>query len=125
VVTLDVSMPEMDGLSCLARLMRHRPTPVVMVSSLTDRHASATVEALALGAVDFVHKPGGTVSLDLHRAAPDIVDKVRAAALARVRGGGLAARLRAQHVRVPTAGRGGPGPRRGRRRAADLVLIGA
>ena len=63
VVTLDINMPEMDGLTALSLLMSARPTPVVMVSSLTEKGALATFEALALGAVDFIPKPGGTISL--------------------------------------------------------------
>lgn len=110
VVTLDIHMPEMDGLSCLAEIMRHHPTPVVMVSSLTSENASATLEALALGAVDYVGKPGGTVSLNLDQVAAEIVAKVRAAARARIRGAtGLAARLHAQNRSQP---RHRPSPQR-------------
>src|ERR1700754_751927 len=57
VITLDVEMPRMDGLDFLARLMRLRPMPVVMVSTLTERGADVTLKALELGAVDFVGKP--------------------------------------------------------------------
>ena len=60
VITLDINMPEMDGLTALSLLMEQRPVPVVMVSSLTEKSALATFEALALGAVDYVTKPGGT-----------------------------------------------------------------
>ena len=63
VVTLDINMPEMDGLTCLAKLIDESPRPVVMVSSLTEKGAAATLEALELGAVDYVCKPDGTVSL--------------------------------------------------------------
>jgi two-component system chemotaxis response regulator CheB len=62
VVTLDVHMPEMDGLTCLDRIMIERPCPVVMVSSLTEAGARETLRALELGAVDFVPKPTGAVS---------------------------------------------------------------
>src|SRR5579875_1733136 len=58
VITLDVEMPEMDGLSTLRHIMRERPTPVLMISSLTEAGASTTLEALALGAVDYLTKPG-------------------------------------------------------------------
>ena len=61
VITLDVNMPEMDGLTCLSKIMEQQPTPVVMVSSLTEKNALVTLEALELGAVDYVPKPGGTV----------------------------------------------------------------
>src|SRR5664279_2436474 len=97
VVTLDVNMPEMDGMTCLSRLMVDHPVPVVMVSSLTDADARITLEALELGAVDFVPKPGGTVSLDIETVRKELITKVRAAARARVRrSGGLRERLRRQ-----------------------------
>lgn len=89
VVTLDVNMPEMDGLTALSLMMQARPTPVVMVSSLTEKGALATFEALALGAVDFIAKPGGTISLTVDDIAAPLVDKVRAASRARLRQGGL------------------------------------
>ena len=85
VVTLDVNMPEMDGLTALSLIMQARPTPVVMVSSLTERGAQVTLEALALGAVDYVAKPGGTISLSMDSVAQDLVNKVRCAARARLR----------------------------------------
>lgn len=87
VVTLDINMPEMDGLTALSLMMQARPTPVLMVSSLTARGAQATFEALALGAVDFIAKPGGTISLSLDEIAGQLVHKVRAAACARLRPG--------------------------------------
>jgi two-component system chemotaxis response regulator CheB len=85
VITLDVHMPQMDGLACLDRIMVERPCPVVMVSSLTEDGAEATLEALRLGAVDFVPKPTGAVSLHMDQLAPELVAKVRAAAGARLR----------------------------------------
>lgn len=85
VVTLDVNMPVMDGLASLSRLMIEMPCPVVMVSSLTTQGAEATLEAMQLGAVDFVAKPEGTVSLSIDRIRPMLVEKVRAAARARLR----------------------------------------
>jgi two-component system chemotaxis response regulator CheB len=84
VVTLDINMPEMDGLTALSLLMAARPTPVVMVSSLTEKGALATFEALALGAVDFIAKPGGTISLHVDDIAKALLDKVRTASRARV-----------------------------------------
>lgn len=98
VITLDVNMPEMDGLTCLSHIMARRPTPVVMVSSLTERGAEVTFEALALGAVDFIHKPDGTISLNVDRIESAILDKVKAACRARLRRSvGLRQRLRNQH----------------------------
>ena len=85
VVTLDVQMPGMDGLTCLGRIMIESPRPVVMISALTEEGAEATLEAIELGAVDFVAKPGGTVSLEIDRLRPLLVEKVRAAAKARIR----------------------------------------
>jgi two-component system chemotaxis response regulator CheB len=85
VITLDVHMPHMDGLACLDRIMIERPCPVVMVSSLTAAGADATFEALRLGAVDFIAKPDGAVSLSIDELAPLLVEKVRAAAGARLR----------------------------------------
>ena len=65
VVTLDVEMPRMDGLSFLAKLMRHFPLPVVVLSSLTPKHSDAAVRALALGAVDVIGKPGSSLAVTL------------------------------------------------------------
>lgn len=84
VVTLDIHMPQMDGLTCLDRIMVQRPCPVVMVSALTAEGAEETLEAMALGAVDFVPKPKGAVSLEIDRIADDLVDRVRAASRARI-----------------------------------------
>jgi two-component system chemotaxis response regulator CheB len=84
VITLDIEMPRMDGLDFLARLMRLRPMPVVMVSTLTERGAEVTLKALELGAVDFVAKPKIGVSDGLRQLGNDITDKIRAAARARV-----------------------------------------
>lgn len=88
VVTLDINMPEMDGLTALSMMMQARPTPVVMVSSLTREGAQATFEALALGAVDFIAKPGGTISLTVEDIGDQLIDKVRAASRSRLRRAG-------------------------------------
>jgi two-component system chemotaxis response regulator CheB len=85
VITLDVEMPRMDGLDFLERLMRLRPTPVVMVSTLTERGAATTLRALELGAVDFVAKPKIGIAGGLQDLSDDICDKIRVAASARVR----------------------------------------
>ncbi|UXY14145.1 chemotaxis-specific protein-glutamate methyltransferase CheB [Chitiniphilus purpureus] len=84
VVTLDVTMPGMDGLTVLSRLMVTRPTPVVMVSAITEHGSLAALEALAMGAVDCVAKPQGSILLGLGHAGAQIVTTVRAAAHARV-----------------------------------------
>ena len=88
VVTLDINMPEMDGLTALSLIMAERPVAVVMVSSLTERGALATFEALNLGAVDYITKPGGTISLSIERVSEELVAKVRSAARAKPRGQG-------------------------------------
>lgn len=85
VMTLDVEMPKMDGLSFLERVMHTRPLPVVMVSSLTERGCDVTFRALELGAVDFVTKPKLDVSRGTVLLADLLVAKVKAAARARVR----------------------------------------
>jgi two-component system, chemotaxis family, protein-glutamate methylesterase/glutaminase len=84
VITLDVQMPEMDGLECLDRIMLQRPCPVVMVSTVTDAGADATLNALELGAIDFVAKPSGAVSLRIDEFAPTLKAKIRGAAAAKV-----------------------------------------
>ena len=88
VVTLDINMPEMDGLTALSLIMAERPVAVVMVSSLTEQGALATFEALNLGAVDYITKPGGTISLLIERVSEELVAKVRSAARAKPRGQG-------------------------------------
>jgi len=85
VMTLDVHMPNMDGLACLNRIMVECPTRVIMVSSLTDEGAGETFEAMQLGAVDFVAKPGGAASLTINEWAPVLIEKVRLAAKQRLR----------------------------------------
>ncbi|HEY1399485.1 response regulator, partial [Roseateles sp.] len=85
VITLDVEMPKMDGLDFLQRLMRLRPMPVVMVSTLTERGAEVTLKALELGAVDFVAKPKIGVADGIRALAQDITDKIRIAAKAQIR----------------------------------------
>jgi len=84
VVTLDINMPEMDGITALSLIMAERPVPVIMVSSLTEKGALATFESMNLGAVDYVAKPGGTISLTLDQVRDELLTKVRAAARAKV-----------------------------------------
>ncbi len=85
VLTLDVEMPGMDGITFLENLMRLRPMPVVMISSLTERGAQLTMDALALGAVDFVAKPKLDLAEGLEELAREIVHKVKAAARSKPR----------------------------------------
>lgn len=79
VITLDVNMPNMDGITALKRLMEMEICPVIMLSSLTQEGAAITFEALEIGAFDYVAKPGGTVSLHLEEVRNDLVRKVREA----------------------------------------------
>ena len=85
MITLDVEMPRMDGLEFLRRLMRLRPTPVLMISSLTQSGSETTLSALELGAVDFLPKPTVDVSNTMQDYADDIRDKIRMVATARLR----------------------------------------
>lgn len=85
VLTLDIEMPRMDGITFLRNLMRLRPMPVVMISTLTEKGAPITLEALELGAVDFIAKPKVDVTSGLENYAKEIIEKVRMAAKANVR----------------------------------------
>src|SRR5580658_6657968 len=85
VVTLDVHMPEMNGLDCLDRIMVETPRPVVMLSALTEEGAEETLQALELGAIDFMAKPDGPVSLEIEGMRPALVDKIRTAAGTKLR----------------------------------------
>ena len=85
VITLDVEMPRMDGLGFLEKLMRLRPMPVVMISSLTERGSDVTLRALELGAVDYISKPKLDISRGLQEYSQEIADKIRAAARAHIK----------------------------------------
>lgn len=119
VVTLDVEMPRMDGLSFLERLMRHHPVPVVIVSSVTPEHSAAAMRALELGAVEVVCKPGP--AYPAAELGERLAYAVRAAAQARLRPAGVAGRTTPRAVAVarsvrPPRAPGAPGP---------LLVIGA
>lgn len=126
VITLDVEMPRMDGIDFLSKLMRLRPMPVVMVSTLTERGADVTLKALELGAIDFVAKPKIGVADGLRQLADDITDKIRIASKARIN------RLHAPAANAATAtAPGAPavkpsgGATMGRLSTEKLVFIGA
>ncbi len=84
VITLDVEMPKVDGLTFLDRLMKARPTPVVMISTLTEQGADVTLRALELGAVDYIAKPKLDVAAGIEGYRQEIIRKLKAAARARV-----------------------------------------
>ena len=105
VITLDVEMPRMDGIDFLGKLMRLRPMPVLMVSTLTERGADVTLRALELGAVDFVAKPRIGVADGLRQLAEDICAKLRTAAQAQVRRLPSPAARTAQRPAAPGLGR--------------------
>ncbi|MDD5241890.1 MAG: chemotaxis response regulator protein-glutamate methylesterase [Sulfuricella sp.] len=85
VITLDVEMPRMDGIGFLEKLMRLRPMPVVMISSLTEKGSDITLRALELGAVDFIAKPKLDISRGLKEYSQEIAEKIRAAAKAHLK----------------------------------------
>ena len=123
VITLDVEMPRMDGIDFLGRLMRLRPMPVVMISTLTERGAEVTMKALELGAIDFVAKPRVGLASGLNDLAAQIVDKIRVAAVAQVRRAPV-------RDAAPAGGGGAPAPAPasallGRLSTEKLICIGA
>ena len=85
VITLDVEMPVMDGYTTLVELMKRGPRRVIMISSLTQAGADITLRCLASGAIDFVAKPSGSISLDIERVAGDIIQKIKIAAISSIR----------------------------------------
>jgi len=85
VLTLDIEMPKMDGLTFLEKLMRLRPMPVIMISTLTDQGSDATFRALELGAVDYIAKPTMDIRNGMEIYTNEIADKIRTASTARVR----------------------------------------
>lgn len=115
VITLDVEMPRMDGLSFLEKIMRLRPMPVVMVSTLTQKDAEITLQALEMGAVDFVAKPTIDVQNGMEAKREELIEKVKAAAGAKVGTRGTGAPPKARKVTL------GPGYKS----TEKLVAIGA
>jgi len=129
VLTLDVEMPHMDGLEFLQRLMRLRPMPVVMVSAFTAHGSQVTLRALELGAVDFVEKPTPASVNGLRGCADAIVEKIRAAAMARPRRtvAGVASSALAKPAGVvpSTLAKPAGAPRTMLGRVGALIAIGA
>jgi two-component system chemotaxis response regulator CheB len=84
VITLDVNMPRMDGLTTLKNIMKQQPIPVIMVSAATQEGAETTFTALKLGAVDYIPKPSGQISLDMKKVRNELVNKIKTAAQAKI-----------------------------------------
>jgi len=115
VITLDVEMPNKNGLLALEEIMRTKPIPVIMVSSLTQEGAQTTLKALALGCVDFVAKPSGAISMNIKEVGAELISKVVAAKSAHVHPMGIVVR--------PEARSSAPTPyKKGKR---DIIAIAA
>jgi two-component system, chemotaxis family, protein-glutamate methylesterase/glutaminase len=127
VLTLDVEMPRMDGLTFLQNLMRLRPMPVVMISSLTERGAETTLKALELGAIDFVSKPKVDVAGTLAEFSEEILAKIRAAAVARVvgRSGPIVPAVQPKHSADAILAPAGAGARRMLRTTDRIIAVGS
>ena len=110
VITLDIEMPRMDGLDFLEKLMRLRPMPVVMISTLTERGSEATLRALELGAVDFIPKPRLGIASGIREYSAQIAEKIRAAAAARLRRTSREATPKANMAPGASAGAAAPAP---------------
>ncbi|MEK8033098.1 chemotaxis response regulator protein-glutamate methylesterase [Ideonella sp. DXS29W] len=125
VITLDVEMPRMDGIDFLSKLMRLRPMPVLMVSTLTERGAEVTMRALELGAIDFVAKPKIGVADGLKQLAEEITDKIRIASKAHVKR--APATPAAATADAPAAGKPAAPPPSplGRLSTEKIIFIGA
>ncbi len=121
VLTLDVEMPGMDGISFLAKIMQLRPMPVVMISTLTEKGAEATFQALSIGAVDFVAKPKVDLKKNLTAYTELIIEKVTNAAYANV-GQDLGKSASAKKEPAPKES---PGTQNSKGRAPSLTAIGA
>jgi two-component system chemotaxis response regulator CheB len=121
VITLDVEMPVMDGYTTLVELMKRRPMPVVMISSRTQAGAEITMRCLSAGAVDFVAKPHGPISLDIANVASDILAKIAVASQSRPH---RDSELRIRQAQNPVLIRQSSLPRPGLRNAG-IIVIGA
>ena len=125
VLTLDIEMPRMDGLTFLSNLMRLHPMPVVMVSSLTECGADVTLDALAMGAVDFLSKPRIDIAATLQDYGDELIAKIKTAARANVRALD-SRRMPALRTRDESASVSGARPAAPRLRTTDrLIAIGA
>jgi two-component system, chemotaxis family, protein-glutamate methylesterase/glutaminase len=125
VLTLDVEMPKMDGIDFLGRLMRLRPMPVLMISTLTERGAEVTMRALELGAVDFVAKPRIGLADGIKQLSTQIVEKVRIAAAAQIRRAPGAPVANASGASAALSASASPLASVGRISTEKLIFIGA
>lgn len=126
VITLDIEMPKMDGIEFLTRLMRLRPMPVVMISTLTERGAEITMRALELGAVDFVAKPRIGLVDGIKDLSVQIVEKIRIAASAHVRRtGSNTVNVLGAVINVPSNIGASPAVSLGRISTEKIIFIGA
>jgi two-component system, chemotaxis family, protein-glutamate methylesterase/glutaminase len=127
VVTMDIEMPDMDGLTATRKIMAERPTPIIMLSSLTQKGAQVTVEALSAGAVDFISKSSSFVQLDIVQIDKELREKIRYWGR-RTCVPGVAARSRDMSVASPISS-AGPAMRGGLRtcprpKSIDMVVVG-
>lgn len=109
VVTMDVEMPVMDGITALKEIMKEKPVPVLMLSSLTQEGADATVKALELGAVDFITKPTSIFKMNTEDMKTHLVDKIRIAAKAKLQSPAISTSVRQKSTLVQTMSQGGFG----------------
>jgi two-component system chemotaxis response regulator CheB len=127
VITLDIEMPRMDGIDFLSKLMRLRPMPVIMVSTMTERGADVTLKALELGAVDFVAKPKIGVADGLNLLAQEITEKIRIASKAKLRRAANPGASKANAAKARTAVGSQPSAPQniGRLSTEKIIFIGA
>lgn len=86
VVTMDIAMPNMDGITALERIMERCPTPVLMLTGISKEEADVTIRSFERGAVDFIAKPSGQISLDIHKIRAELVEKIRNTAQVSIKG---------------------------------------
>ena len=123
VVTMDVEMPEMNGIDATARIMDVHPTPVLMLSAHTDENADVTFEALDNGAVDFFTKPGGEVSMEMSRLKDQLVEMVTSVAEVDVAGSGSRSATQSGPTGQRSGGHRSGGPAEGRRYVDNPTLV--
>lgn len=122
VVTMDIEMPVMDGIEALRTLMKSRPLPVVMISSLTREGADATLQALEWGAIDFIPKPSGSISVDIHKIQDLIIEKVKSAAKAKTNRAVLASHAVRRDKPLPSSDQNHSSPKKATKPSNDHPL---